>query len=247
MGDIHKIPAPNGIYPLFLSSDDFHSEFGYLCPTPRMRRKLRVIAILASIATMIGAISVLPAVKRNGVEGDRGEMAVSAATVEPTADEAPATTLLSPTAATGAASALSAPAPCRDPLGSFVNHQCESGKSRSARSRRGAPHQIVFLPIGRGSVVSANEPVVSEPKAVMSERGKAVDNVTEIAKPSAAGLVDSSVPDTKPRTKIARKPQRTMPPKDNGLSAFADAPWFGSSAYSRKAAPIRGGGWGAWR
>jgi hypothetical protein len=247
MGDVHKIPPPNGIYPQFLSSDDFHPELGYLCPTPRMRLKLRMIAILASIAMMIGAISVLARVHRDGGESDRRALALSAAAAVPTADEAPAMTLSSPTAETGASGALRAPASCQDLLGAFVNHQCESGKSRASRSRRGAPHQIVSLPIGHSGAVSANEPTVFEPKAVMSEKGKAVHDVTDIAKASAVGLVDTSALKTKPRTKSARKNRQTAPPSDSGLSAFAAAPWFGGNANNRKATLFGSGGWGAWR
>jgi hypothetical protein len=247
MGDVHQIPPPNGIYPPFLSPDDFHPEFGYLCPTPRMRRKLRVIAILASIAMLIGGISVTPLAQRNSGDDHRRELARSVAIAEPTADEALATTLPSPAVVTGASSVLSAPAPCQGPAGSFVNHQCDSGKPRSPRSRPGAPHQVVFLPIGHSSAVSANEPTVSEPTAVMSDKGKAVDNVIDIAKAAAARLVDSSVPNTKPRTKIARKHRPTTSPQDNGLSAFAAAPWFGSGAHSRKAALSGSRRWGAWR
>jgi hypothetical protein len=133
MGDVHKIPPPNGIYPQSLSSDNFHPEFGYLCPTPRMRLKLRVIAILASIGMTIGAISVLAPVHREGGENDRRELALSSAAAVPTADEVPAMTLPSSTALMGASVALRAPAPCLDLLGSFVNHQCEPGKSRARR------------------------------------------------------------------------------------------------------------------
>jgi hypothetical protein len=241
MGDIHKIPPANGIYPQFLSSGDFHPEFGYLCPTPRMGLKLRMIAILASIGLMIGAISVLAPVHREG------GVALSAPAAVPTADEAPAMTLPSSTAVTGASGALRALAPCQDLMGSFANHQCESAKSRSARSTRGAPHQILSLPIGQSGAVSANELTVSEPNAVMSEKGKPVDNVTDAPKASAAGLVDSSASNTEPRTKSAHKHRQTTPPGNNGLSTFAAAPWFGSDAHNRKATPFGSGGWGAWR
>lgn len=233
-----KSPPPNGIYPQSLSSDDFHPEFGYLCPTPRMRLKLRVIAILASIGMTIGAISVLALVHREGDENDRRELALSAAV--PTADEAPAMTLPSSTAA------LRAPAPCQDLLGSFVNYQCESGKSRSARSTRGAPHGIVSLPIGHSGAVSANELTVPEPNAVTSEKSKAVDNVTDVPKASAAGLGNSSASNKEPRTKSAHKHRQTTPPGDNGLSAFGAAPWFGGNAHN-KGTPFGSGGWGAWR
>jgi hypothetical protein len=246
MGDVHKVPPPDGIYPQLLSSDDFHPEFGYLCPTPRMRLKLRMIAILALIGTMIGAISVLAPLHREGGENDRSELVLSVAM--PTTDQAAPMTLPSPSAVTDASSILHGLVRCQDLLGLFINHQCESDnfRSRSAR-RRVDPHQIISRPIGHGSLVSANEPTVSEPKAVMSEKSKVIGNVTDIARASAAGLVDPSTPNTKPHIKSARKHRQTTPSDHNGLSAFAAAPWFGSNAHARKATPFGSGGWGAWR
>jgi hypothetical protein len=243
MGDVHKIPLPNGICPQFLSSDDFHPEFGYLCPTPRMRIKLRMIAILASIGMMIGAILVLAPVHRDGSESDRRELALSAAAAVPTADETPAMKLPSSTVVTIAPGALRAPASCQDLLGSFVNHQCESGKSREARSRRGAPHRIVSLPIGRSGAVFAAEPTVRMPQPITatSEKGEAIANVADIT--STPGLPDPFAS----HTKSAHKHKQPTARRDTGLSAFAAAPWFGSNANNRKATPFRSGGWGAWR
>jgi hypothetical protein len=245
MGDVHKIPSLYPIYPQFLSPHNFHPEFGYLCPAPRMHRKLRMIAILASIGMMIGAMSILAPVQREGGESDRRELTLTAAAL--TTDQAPAIRLPSPTVVTDGSDASHAPDPCENLLGLFVNHQCRSGshESRLAR-RRGAPHQIVSLPIGHSSVVSANEPTVSEPKAVVSEKGKSVDNVIDIVRAAAPALVDSSASNTKPRTKSARK-HKTTPPNDNGLNAFAAAPWSGSNTHNRKAAPFGNWGWGAWR
>jgi hypothetical protein len=246
MGDVRQMPALDGIDPQSPSSEGFHPEFGYLCPTPRMRLRIRMIAISGSIGMMIAAISVL-ALHREGGESSRGGLALSAAAAVPTADATPAMTLAPPIAVTGASGALRAPASCRDPLGFLLDRHCESGKSRAARSRRGAPHRIVSLPIGRSGALSANEPRVPERKAVTSEKGEGVADVTDMAKASAAGLAGASASNTKPRTKSARKHKQPTSPGDNGLSAFAAAPWFGQNAPDRKAAPFGIGGRGPWR
>jgi hypothetical protein len=219
-----KSPPPYPISLRFLPSHNFHPEFGYLCPTPRMHRKPRMIAILASIGMMIGAMLILAPEQREGGESDRRELALTAAA--PTDDLAPAVRLPSSTAVTDGSDAPHAP-------------------SRLAR-RRGASHQIVSLPIGHGSFVLANGPTVSEPKAVVREKGKAADNVIDIVRAAAPALLDSSASNTKPRTKSARK-HKTTPPYDNGQNAFAAAPWFGSNAHNRKAAPFGTWGWGGWR
>ena len=159
MGDVRQMPALDGIDPQFLASDGFHPEFGYLCPAPRMRHRIRMIAISGSVVMMIAAISVLT-LHREGGESSRGGSALSAAAAAPTADDTPATTWAPPSAVTGASGVLRAPAPCLDLLGSLLDRHCESGKSRAARSRRGAPHRVVSLPIGRSGALSANEPRV---------------------------------------------------------------------------------------
>jgi hypothetical protein len=244
MSDARQMLPPNGIYPRFLSSEAFHPEFGYLCPTPRMRLKIRMIAIMASIGMMVGAISVVALMHREGGENDRGELALAAAAAIPTADETPAVMLPPATAVVGASGVLHAPARCQDLLGSFVDRQCESAKSRAAHSRR-APHQIASLPIGRGGVVSANEPTVHEPEAVMSDEGKALGDVTGIAEAPAAGLADSSASSTKAPTKSARKHKQATPPGDNGLSAFAADPWFGRKTHN-ETTPFGNSGWRTW-
>jgi hypothetical protein len=239
MGDVRQMPAPPGIYPQVPSSDDFHPEFGYLCPTPRMRFKIRMIAILASIGIMVGTISVL-ALLGEGGESDRRELSLPAAAAVLKAEEPPAVTLPPPATAMGA---LRGPTPCKDLLAWFLDRRCELRKSSTVGSRRVAIHQIVSLPIGRSGSVSANEPPMLEPKAVRSEKGKGVGIVTDIS----SGLADTSTSNTKPPTKSARRHKRTTRPGDPSLSAYAAAPRFGRDAHNRDATPFGSGSWGAWR
>jgi hypothetical protein len=39
---------------------NFHCEFGYLCPAPHVRRRIRAIAVVASIAATVGAMAWAP-------------------------------------------------------------------------------------------------------------------------------------------------------------------------------------------
>jgi hypothetical protein len=198
-----------------------------LCPTRRMRLKIRMVAILASIGIMVAAILVLALVHR--------EVAL------------PATALV----AGDEASALilprhPAPAWCQDLPRMILHRQCRSGESRVARSRRGASRQIVSLPIGRRGVVSANEPAVIVAKVVMSEDETTLGTVTANAKVPSVRLDDSAGSVKKRATKIVRKYKAT-PPGENGLNAFAAAPWLDRYAHNREATPFQSGGWGAWR
>ena len=89
------------------------------------------------------------------------------------------------------------------------------------------------------------ESAVPKPEAATSEKGQAIANVTDIAEVLATGLPDPSAP--KPRTKSVRKRKQPMSPGDNGLRAFAAAPWFGRNAHVRQPTLFGSGGWGASR
>jgi hypothetical protein len=215
-----KMPPPRDISPQFLSPEGFHPEFGYLCPTRRMRLKIRMIAILASIGMMLAAISVLALMHRE----------LAAAPVA--GDEASALLLPRP----------AAPASCRDLRGMFLHRQCQSGKSRAARSRRGVSRQMLSLPIGRRGVVSANESAVVVANVAMSGDETTPGRVTDNVKAPSVRLGDSAGSGKKGATKIARKYKAT-PQGENGLNAFAAASRLDRYARSPEATPIRSRDW----
>jgi hypothetical protein len=53
---------------------------------------------------------------------------------------------------------------------SFLDRECESGKSREPRSRRDA-HRSVSLPIGRSSAAFADETTAPQPDAATGDKG----------------------------------------------------------------------------
>jgi hypothetical protein len=196
-----------------------------------MRFKIRMVAILTSIALMLAALSALALVHREDGESGRLEMALSAAA--PVADDDASALILSPRAV---------PASCQDLQGMFFDSQCRSGKSRAARPRRRASRQMVSLPIGSRGVVSANKPALIAAKIAMSEEGTTIGAVTDNAKAPSAQLADSAGSGKKRANKIARK-HKAIPPGENGLNAFAAAAWFDRYAHNREAAPFRGRDW----
>jgi hypothetical protein len=231
-GDVNQMVPPRDISPQFLSLEGFHPEFGYLCPAPRMRRKIRTVSILVSIGMMVVAISVLARMNHEDGEDVRWETVLPAAALL-AADRA-STSILPP---------LAAPGSCRDLPGMFLHHpRCESDKRRAARSRRGAFRQIVSLPIGHRGIVSANEPAEIVAKVARSEDKTSLGTVTNNAKAPSARLSDSAGSGKKRATKIARR-NKSTPPGENGLNAFAAAPWLESYPRNREATPWN---WGAW-
>ena len=83
------MPAPNHQrdpqYHLFC--DDFHPEFGYLCPTAGMRRRIRLSAISVAIGVTLGAATVL-ALTQQGKNCDSGGSAPPASVAAVAAPEA---------------------------------------------------------------------------------------------------------------------------------------------------------------
>jgi hypothetical protein len=196
-----------------------------------MRLKIRMVAILTSIGMMVAALSVLALAHREDGESGRLETALPAAA--PVAGDEASALILSP---------HPAPASCQDLPGMFLDSQCRSGKVRSARPRRRASRQMVSLPIGSRGVVAANKPALIAAKVAISEEGTTVGAVTDNAKAPSAPLSDSAGSGKKRASKIARK-HKAIPPSENGLNAFAAAPWFDRYAHNREAASFRGWNW----
>jgi len=236
-----QMPTPNGIEPQFLSSDDFHPEFGYLWPTPHKRRRMRKALMWASAGVVIGAFALLTLAQHGG--GGRGEfVSAAAASAPPMVAEAPAVPPALPITITDASGAARAPASCQDLLGSFIDPQCKPGRLRKSRSERRAANRVVSVPIGRSAFLNRDD--ASAPAAVAQVPEEAV------AKPAADVAPDPVAAPAKPRTKSARKHKPSSSDGDP-RSAYAAAPWYGRDAYGRGAypaglrpAPYGGGDWG---
>jgi hypothetical protein len=70
-----------------------------------------------------------------------------------------------------------------------------------------------------------------------------------LSKPSADAAPDPSASSAKPTSKSSTKSAHKRKPRspyDDGLSAYAAAPWHGRDAYSSavRPAPFAGGNWG---
>jgi hypothetical protein len=190
--------------------------------------RIRISAASASIGIMFGAISVLALTQGESRQHGREEPATAGAAA-PAADD---TSAMAPITA----GAVHTRSPCENWLDSFLDRECESGKSREPRSRRDAPHRSVSLPIGRSGAILADEPTAPQPDAATGD--KAVAN-------AAPGASDAPATHTKSQTRRARKHrQPTWSPGGSGLDAFAAAPWFDGGAYNREAAPFAGRGRG---
>jgi hypothetical protein len=242
------------------SAHNFHPEFGYLCPTAALRRKLRGAAVTVLAGTMIAAGAVLAlapphpsgdSVRVEPVLSARAEPVLSAMAVpsidkaDKAQESAPATagaTIVAPV--TGLAATARAQATCDDLAGSFLAARCQFGKigkAHSARTARPASNRIASVPIGRaGPGPEAGLQVPAASHAAPPVETVAADPA-EVAANEASPLPSAEkreVPAKKP-VKMAHKP---VPGHDvasvdpsrgfNLFGPFHDQPRTGNGAWN---------------
>jgi hypothetical protein len=143
-------------------AQNFHPEFGYLCPSALMRRKVRraSMTMLAGMLIAVGtALALVPQLAPQP-PGDGGseELALSAPASLPADKPAGAADESVPAPMARAAAMTDQRAPsrvqisCDDPSGAFLAPQCQlgrAGKSHMTRAARAASNRAATLPLGR--------------------------------------------------------------------------------------------------
>jgi hypothetical protein len=207
-------------------SANFHPEFGYLCPSAPLRRKLRGAAVTILAVTMIAAGTALALMPRLAPhpsgDGVRAEPVLSVVAV-PSIDQAagkaevnrPATAAaLIAAPVTEQAAAARAQAACDDLSGSFLAARCRlgrTGKSRLARTARPASNRVAIVSIGR-----AGPGLESGPQAPAAPAAE-----TAAAAPTAVAANDASLPPPEKRPVPAKKPVKMAhkPVPDHDLAS----------------------------
>jgi hypothetical protein len=217
------------------SAQNFHPEFGYLCPSPQMRRRVRraALTVLAGMAIAAGStLALVPQLVPQPPAEGAGELsALSVATASPSVEQAAdegrawegkanqgklaavaalaTVTDRSPTTERYA-SARAQPS-CDDLSGSFLAPQCKFGKAgksrmtRAARSARAGSRQVAIIPIDRTEASLQVEQRAEQPRAAASRSAPAA----ETAPVAAATNADPAVlPLEKPAA--AKKPVKTV-------------------------------------
>jgi hypothetical protein len=161
--------STQGPHAEFPSAQNFHPEFGYFCPSARMRRKVRsaLITVVTGMLIAAGAVAALaPQLAPPSPTGDvREEAALPAigspplATAAGTAEERmPAAMTLAPPV-TQAAAASRTQASCDDLSGSFLAPGCQSAKVAKSHLRhvaRAVGSRVASVPIGRADAGEAD-------------------------------------------------------------------------------------------
>jgi hypothetical protein len=200
-------------------AQNFHPEFGYFCPSPRMRRKVRgaAVTVLAGIMLIAAgtALTLMPQLgPQSPGDGVREESALSANASPPTGQPAGAADQsISATLALGAADPATsshAQTSCDDPSGAFLAAQCQqlgrTGKSRMTRAARAARYRPATLPIGGADAsleAPPQRPGAASPLPVAETAGAAV--ALEAAPPSAPEKPAAPAAPAKKPVKTAHK------------------------------------------
>jgi hypothetical protein len=187
-----------------------HPEFGYFCPTPRFRRRLRVLLS----CMIVGGIGF--AVLRAGQDLTAAHSAASGnAAMMARAEIAPEAARTSDSAALGLRPALNQglKTSCEEDTWAYLDGKCVAGKERKPRMVRVPTNRpaLATIPLGRGGAPAAG---AAEPAStVAAADGRKGDFLLPKAGSSAqADVPVAAAVATEPSQQAAaapRKPQRT--------------------------------------
>lgn len=214
--------------PLGMASvQSFHPEFGYLCPSAGLKRKLRTVvkgALALALITLGATLAVsalvmpqrsqivrteAPAVAALPVDGPaKSPPAAALAIVDA---RAPASPVLAPT---GSAALARAQANCDDLSASFLSAGCQpSRKSRFRRATQDA-RKVANAPIGHADAVPQTEP--PQAAAARPARGPEVLPAAVAGTAAPAGDREASAPEKPAPRKPVKAAQKHAPGREAG-------------------------------
>jgi hypothetical protein len=195
--DVHAAVPP---------AQNFHPEFGYLCPSAQMRRKVRRagMTMLAGMLIAAGtALALVPQlVPQPSGDGGSEELALSVPASLPADKPAGARDESVPAPMARPAAMTDQPAPsrvqisCDDPSGAFLAPQCQLGRAAA----RAASNRAATLPLGRAE---------ASPQGPAAPRASGPSPTAETAPEAvAANELPAVLPPERPAAP-AKKPVKT--------------------------------------
>ena len=229
----------------------FHPEFGYFCPSVRLRRKLRRTLTSVLVGTLIAAGAAFALVSQfvpqSPVDGIHEEATLLA--VAPTPADMPAgalaesmpATMARATPVTDNAAASSAQNTCDEPSGAFLMPQCRlarTGKSRMTRAARVTRRQVAAAPIGDAVPEAAPQ---QSPAAETAVAAAAMDETSPLPpeRPAAPAKKPVKIAHKRvPSPAIASTDLAAAAPRSTGFDLFSlfhdpSRPGTGAWAMSR--------------
>lgn len=205
-----------------------HPEFGYFCPTPRFRRKVRLVLV----CMVLGAIGVAMlraghdpvAMLRAGHDPDDSKSPDSSSALMMTRVDggsgAEAGSQAGPAPATGAlglrpALSQGPKTACEEDTWAYLDGKCIAGKERKARVVRvpGNRPAIATIPIGRSPapVAGAAEPAPPIAAGPDNRKGDLLPSKSAQSAPAEAAVVAAAAvtESAQPPVATPKKPQKT--------------------------------------
>jgi hypothetical protein len=221
----------------------YHPEFGYLCPSPAVRRRVRLTVISAGIGMLIGAGVVLSLMDRRFADGQRNEPALTAGQVDQDrtaiAKAPDAEDQASLVASQDNASVPSMQGGCKDEGASFLNSRCGSARKRKAHAARPPAARLATVEIGGKPVATEIGRPASAGMNGKSAQAEGAPSrpVAELPPPTTVGPERAAGTAVKSKSH-ARIRERPHEPKGDAGTAFGLA--FPYAQYDRRPDTYRG-------
>jgi hypothetical protein len=192
----------------------YHPECGYLCPSPGVRRSVRLALVFGVVGMLIGAVGALSLLDERLARTAVSDSSFAFAwTDRNEADkfsiQANSNGLLSRDVA------LPIPEDCRESVRSFFDRSCRFVRKHKPR---GAPSTIRLTDVGIGRNDAAKGTLEHEPPAVDvgSAAAKSSQGEDAVATTHTSALREKS-------TKVARARKHLRIPNEDAVDAFASA------------------------
>jgi hypothetical protein len=226
-----------------------HPEFGYLCPTSRLRRDFRVAVVAIVLGGIIGAIVVtlranhdrdaeterirIDAVKADAAERvTDGAKSGGAKSDSAKSDSAKSDSAKTDSAKTGGAKADAAKPPCEDNTWADLDGNCATSKPRRVKVRAATDSPAIgAAPLGRtvSTGVATSAPAATNAPAAPQSSPPSAAPSNATASPAAS---QPSAAATKKAQKVARSQSRTGNDRSvrderangRGYAGYANAP-----------------------
>jgi hypothetical protein len=236
----------------------YHPEFGYLCPSPLVRRNVRVALMSAVLGGGIGACIVLTLMDRRFAASPQSEQTSTFARTDrawgavaqaATLESQPA---IAPMAGEDKTSTTIANEACADEGASYLDSKCHLVRRHRAHTSRSMTSRLTTVEIGRiRSIGDIQQPVSATMNGRSAQVGAGQTNMADrLSARSMAVSEQAPASAMKPAT-ISRTRRQPRDPRGDGIKAFAHASPYGQSYRPgdtyRSERQVAKGNWGGWR
>jgi hypothetical protein len=210
----------------------YHPEFGYFCPSPSVRRSVRLALMSSVVGMAIGACTVLSLMehRQSGSRQNeqtsafgRTDRAWSAVAQAAALESSPTAASSAPEEASDAGAAKTA---CEDAAASYLDPKCRLARKHKAHTLRSTATLLAAVDIGHRSAGDREHPASDNANGRSLQSG--TDRADAEQRPPASSQ-ESSDQAPASSSKPARTPhvrRRAGRPTNGGLNAFAYAPGF---------------------